>query len=214
MADLTLVIGDKNLSSWSLRPWLALRQAGIPFQEQKVLLDLPTSRADLKKYSPTGLVPVLKDGDRIIWESLAILEYLNDQFPDKNLWPSDAGARAHARSISCEMHAGFDNLRTVWPMAIVREGLKHLTTGGVQRDIDRILALWQEALETYGNKSSDPFLYGSFSIADAMYAPVVSRFRTYGPVGTSPETAAWMDAVWSSPAMQEWVNGAMEEVAT
>ena len=211
-SGLSLIIGDKNLSSWSLRPWLVLKQAAIPFAEETVRLDRPGSRAELKRLSPSGLVPALKDGEQVIWDSLAICEYLNDRFPEKQLWPTDAAARAHARAISAEMHAGFSSLRTVWPVNFVREGLDHLRTGGVQRDIDRIAHLWTEARETYGRKAGGPFLYGAFSIADAMYAPVVSRFRTYGPVDLPTPAGEWMDMIRRLPSMREWGAGAAREL--
>ncbi len=212
MTDLTLIIGDKNLSSWSLRPWLILKQAGIPFTEKLVRLDRPDSRAQLKALSPSGLVPVLLDGDRQVWESLAIAEYLHEGFPTKQLWPEDPAARAHARAISAEMHAGFENLRTVWPMQFVREGLRHVTSGGVQRDIDRIGALWTEARDQFG-ADKGPFLYGAFSIADAMFAPVASRFHSYGPVALPAPAAAWAEIMMALPAMREWGEGAAAEVA-
>lgn len=212
MTDLTLIIGDKNLSSWSLRPWFLMKQAGIEFTEHKILLDRPESRANLAKLSPSGLVPVLKHGTREIWDSLAIAEYLNEMFAEKQLWPDDMDARAHARSISAEMHSGFSNLRTVWPMMFARDGLNHTNTGGVQRDIDRIGSLWTAARKNYG--AAGPFLYGKFSIADALYAPVASRFRTYGPItGLTPEAADWIDMVLALPALREWRAGAEEEIA-
>lgn len=209
----TLVIGDMNLSSWSLRPWIALRHAGIDFHTEKVLLDRPESRANLLKQSPSGLVPVLIDGGLRIWDSLAILEYLNERYPEKGLWPDDRAARAHARSIAAEMHAGFSNLRTVWPMQCARDNMRHVTSGGVARDIARIGDLWTEARTTFGETAGGPFLYGRFSIADAMYAPVASRFRTYGPVDLPAPAAAWMETILATPAMAEWVAGARAEVA-
>ncbi len=213
MADLTLVIGDKNLSSWSLRPWVALTHAGIPFKEEKILLDRPESRAQLRRLSPSGLVPFLRHGEVTVWDSLAILEYVNEQFPDAGLLPDDPAARAHARSLAAEMHSGFGNLRTVWPMNFVRRDLSFLTAGGVQRDIDRIGALWTEARETFGVAAEGPFLYGRFSIADAMYAPVASRFRTYGPVDLPAPAQAWAEMIMETPAMRAWGDGAAEEVA-
>lgn len=209
MTRLVLYIGDKNLSSWSLRPWLAMKQTGIPFKEEMIRLDRPESKGALRKQSPSGLVPCLVDDDVKVWESLAILEYLADSFPEKNLWPSDRAARAHARAISAEMHAGFSALRTVWPMNYSRTGLRHLTSGGVDRDISRILTIWTQALERFSG--SGEFLYGDFSIADAMYAPVVSRFMTYGPIDAPPAAARYMDMMFSLPAMREWGEGAAAE---
>jgi len=211
MNTLTLIIGDKNLSSWSLRPWFLMKQANIAFTEYKVLLDRPESRTNLIKVSPSGLVPVLKDGDLDIWDSLSIAEYLNDKFPDKQLWPLDIAARAHARSISAEMHSGFSSLRTVWPMMFTRENLRHTTSGGVQRDLDRIIKLWTDARQNFGADGN--FLYGSFSIADALFAPVASRLRTYGPVDMTPEAKSWMDNLLALPALKEWGIGAHEEIS-
>ncbi len=212
MTTMTLVIGDKNLSSWSLRPWLAMRHLDIPFTEEMVRLDRPESRDSLRRLSPSGFVPCLKDGETAVWDSLAILEHLNERFPEKGLWPTDARARAHARSASAEMHSGFPNLRTVWPMMFAREGLRHTTSGGVARDIARIAALWTEARERFGGPQGGPFLYGAFSIADAMYAPVASRFRTYGPVDLPAPAGAWMEMILDLPAMREWGVGAAAEL--
>ncbi|MEM6536686.1 MAG: glutathione S-transferase family protein [Pseudomonadota bacterium] len=210
--DLTLVIGNKDLSSWSLRPWLALKHFGIPFREKNIQLDTPASKDALKAASPSGLVPCLYDGDLMVWDSLAILEYLNDRFAEHAMWPEDQDARAHARCISAEMHSGFSALRTVWPMMFTRENLNHLTTGGVGRDIARVATLWTDARQRFGSHHGGPFLYGAFSIADAMYAPVASRFRTYGPVNIGKDASAWMETILSHPAMLEWGRGAEEEL--
>ncbi len=210
MTGLTLTIGDKNLSSWSLRPWLLLKQAAIPFTETTIRLDRPETRKTLNELSPSGLVPFLNHGDLDIWDSLAISEYLNDLFPEKQLWPANPEARAIARSVTAEMHSGFSALRTVWPMNFTRSGLRHLTTGGVQRDIDRINALWTECRTRFGE--SGPFLFGGFSIADAFYAPVVSRFTTYGPVALSEPAADYMETILALPAMREWGEGAAAEL--
>ncbi len=211
MTGLTLTIGDKNLSSWSLRPWILMKQAGIPFTEKNIRLDQPETRKILADRSPSGLVPFLIHGDVKIWDSLAIAEYLNELFPEKRLWPADAGARAVARAVSAEMHSGFGALRTVWPMQFTRADLKHLTTGGVQRDIDRIAAIWAECRDRFGE--GGPFLFGAFSIADAMYAPVVSRFITYGPLGLNAAAGAYVDTLRALPAMKEWGEGAKAELA-
>ncbi len=218
MSELVLTIGDKNLSSWSLRPWLLLRHAGIPFTEESIRLDQPETRKILADISPAGQVPFLKhkidDQEITVWDTLAISEYINDQFPEKNLWPTDGAARAHARSICAEMHAGFTNLRNLWPMQFVREGMRHLSTGGVQRDVDRINDIWTDARSKFGTKSQidDGFLYGTFSIADAMYAPVVSRLVTYGPVALSPLATAYRDKIQALPAMANWGDGAKAEL--
>ena len=214
MTDLTLTIGDKNLSSWSLRPWLLLMQAGIPFTEQNIKLDQPETRKVLNEKSPSGLVPFLTHGDISIWDSLAISEYVAEQFPEKELWPAETNARAVARSIACEMHSGFSALRTVWPMHFLREGLQHLTSGGVQREIDRIDHIWTDCRTRFGKAAANDegFLFGTFSVADAMFAPVVSRFVTYGPVSLSPEATAYRDLIWSLPTMKAWGEGARAEI--
>ena len=206
MTNITLTIGDKNLSSWSLRPWLLMTYAGIPFKEETIFLDRPESRKELSEKSPSGLVPFLTHGEVSIWDSLAIAEYLNDCFPEKKLWPENRAARAFARSVASEMHSGFSNLRTVWPMMVTRNKLEHTTSGGVQRDIDRILDLWAECRSRFG--AGGDFLFGDFSIADAMYAPVVSRFFTYGPVPMNEDCTAYMDRIISLPAMKSWIAGA------
>lgn len=211
MTELTLAIGDKALSSWSLRPWFLMKHAGVPFAEENIQLDRPETRKILKEKSPAGLVPYLIHGEVRIWDSLAIMEYVNELFPEKQLWPVDQAARAVARSAAAEMHSGFSALRTVWPMNFNREGLAHLTTGGVSRDIARIDALWTECRTRFGE--GGPFLFGAFSIADAMYAPVVSRFMTYGPISLSPASAAYVEAIRTLPAFSEWGEGAKAEQA-
>jgi len=215
MTNLTLTIGDKNLSSWSLRPWMLMKQAEIPFTENNIKLDQPETRKILSEISPSGLVPFLthstKSGDIQIWDSLAIAEYLNELFPEKQLWPADASARAHARAVSAEMHSSFGAMRTVWPMQFLRDGMQHLTTGGVQRDIDRIEQIWTECRTRFGQDGN--FLFGNFTIADAMYAPVVSRFITYGPLDLNADGAAYLEAIRTLPAMKEWGEGAAAETA-
>lgn len=210
MTDLTLTIGDKMLSSWSFRPWFLMTHAGIPFAEDNIRLDQPDTRKILAEKSPAGLVPFLTHGDLKIWDSLAIMEYVNELFPEKQLWPENSEARAIARAVSAEMHSGFSALRTVWPMNFNREGLSHLTTGGVSRDIKRIDTIWTECRTRFG--SEGPFLFGAFSIADAMYAPVVSRFFTYGPVSVSPESSTYMEAIRALPAFIEWGKGARAQL--
>jgi glutathione S-transferase len=208
MIERTLIIGNKNYSSWSLRPWLALRQAGIDFTEVKLSLGAPETKAELRHYSPTGRVPVLMDGDLMIWESLSICEYVAECFPEANLWPKDCHVRAHARSISNEMHAGFADLRQTMPMDVrTRYPRKELTLA-VQADIDRITDIWQHCRQHYG-KDGD-FLFGSFTIADAMFAPVVTRFVTYD-VPLEPICRAYAEAILALPAMQSWIEAACEE---
>jgi glutathione S-transferase len=208
---LTLYIGDKNLSSWSLRPWLILKQAGIPFTEQMIRFGRPETRSEMLRVSPTGLVPCLVDGALAIPDSLAIAEYLAETFPEKQLWPTDKAARAEARAISAEMHSGFSSLRTVWPMNFARRDMRHIQPDAVRADIARIRAIWTRARELYGG--GGPFLFGRFSIADAMYAPVASRFATYGPVTLPPPAAAWRDHMMTLPAMDEWGEAAAREVS-
>ncbi|PQA87092.1 glutathione S-transferase family protein [Hyphococcus luteus] len=211
MNDFTLGIGDKNLSSWSLRPWFLMTQAGIPFTEENIRLDRPETRGILKEKSPSGLVPYLIHGDVKIWDSLAIMEYLNELFPEKQLWPEDRQARALARSVAAEMHSGFSALRAVWPMMVTRKDMRHTTQSGVARDIERVDHLWSLCRKTYG--AGGDFLFGRFSIADAIYAPVASRFTTYGPVELSPEAASYRDMMMALPAMQKWIEGAKAELA-
>ncbi|MEO1251369.1 MAG: glutathione S-transferase [Pseudomonadota bacterium] len=214
MTDLLLTIGDKELSSWSFRPWFAMTQVGVPFTEETIRLDRPETRGILKEKSPSGTVPFLtlkKEGRVLkIWDSLAILETVAELYPENRLWPEDPAARAVARSVSAEMHSSFSALRTVWPMMFTREGLRHTTSGGVARDIARIDALWTQCRETYGGGGD--FLFGAFSIADAMYAPVVSRFLTYGPVDVSAPSKAYMKTVTATLAWKKWLDGAHAEI--
>lgn len=207
-----LVIGNKNLSSWSLRPWVLMRHFDISFRETLIRLDRPETRAEIRQHSPSGLVPCLFHGEFTVWDSLAIGEYLAELFPDKAMWPQGAQARARARSLSAEMHGGFSALRTVWPMEFCKERADVWGGPAVRKDVARILALFNETLEDFGREEEGPFLFGAFTIADAMYAPVISRFRTYGPVRMSSRVVAYMDAVWSLDAMQDWGRGAREEV--
>jgi glutathione S-transferase len=208
MPPLTLVIGNKNYSSWSLRPWLALRHAGIPFEEVRIPLYRPESAAALAAWSPSGKVPALHDGDVRVWDSLAIGEYLHERFPDKHLWPADAAARAVARSVSAEMHSGFDGLRQSMWMNIRARYPDKGRTPECLKDIRRILAIWTDCRARFGQGGD--FLFGRFGIADAMFAPVVLRFQTYGVV---LEDAAkdYADAMLALPALQAWVADAVAE---
>ena len=208
MADLVLYIGDKNLSSWSLRPWFLMKHAGIEFRERLIRLDRPQTKSELADVSPSLRVPCLLDDGLTVWDSLSICEYLAELFPDRKLWPDDRAARATARSVAAEMHSGFSSLRTLWPMHFVREGLRH-TTHGIADDIARIAEIWESCRRDHG-KGGD-FLFGRFSIADAMFAPVVSRFVTYGPVDLPARAARWRDMMWALPAMKEWGEGARAE---
>lgn len=198
-----LVIGNKNYSSWSLRPWLSLRVAGIDFEEIMIPLDQPESRARRLAYCAAGKVPVLIDEALTIWDSLAIVEYLAEQFPQRGLWPADAAARAHARSIVAEMHSGFGALRAHMPMncRARHPGKGHLPE--VLDDIARIAAIWSECRARHHDQG--PFLFGHFSNADAFFAPVVSRFVTYGVV--LPEVCTdYIATIMALPAMSEWLR--------
>ena len=209
MADLTLYIGNKNYSSWSLRPWLALKQAGVVFDEVVIPLYQPGSREEILKHSPSGHVPVLKHGDVAVWESLAICEYLAETVPAAGLWPRDRVARAVARAVSSEMQAGFAALRSHLPMNIRTSVPERGVTPEVQLDINRIMAIWRDCRTRFGDGSGD-FLFGSFTIADAMYAPVVTRFRTYR-IALEDPARTYCDAIMALPAMQEWVAAAGNE---
>ncbi len=205
---LTLVIGNKNYSSWSMRPWLALKKSGVAFEEVVIALDRPETRAEIFKHSPSGFVPTLKDDELTIWESLAICEYLAERFPDTGLWPKDPSARAIARSVSSEMHAGFSALRNNMPMNCRGDAPGKGRAPGVQEDINRISAIWRDCRARFG--SNGPYLFGGFSIADAMYAPVVSRFVTY-QVDLDADAKAYVNTMWADPAVAAWVEGARRE---
>lgn len=205
---LTLVIGNKNYSSWSLRPWLLMRQAGIPFREIRVPLYQEASRAALKQYTPWGRVPVLIDGDRVVWESLAVCEYLAERFADRSLWPSDPGARAVARAVSAEMHAGFAHMRAHLTMNCRQRFAPRPWPPAVEDDIVRIVELWADCRSRFGGEGG--WLFGDFSIADAFFAPVACRFTTYA-VPLPPAAAAYVDTVMSLPAMRDWMADARTE---
>ena len=206
---LTLVIGNKNYSSWSMRPWVALTAFGIPFQEVMVLLDQADTSARIADFSGAGRVPVLVAGDITIWDSLAICEYLAEQFPEKHLWPQDAAARALARSVSAEMHSGFGDLRSAMSMNIRLSLPGRGRTPGAQGDIGRISEIWEECLSRFGHHQ---FLFGEFSIADAFFAPVVMRFKTYC-VALAPALQAYCERVQAHPAVARWVAEALAETA-
>ncbi|HJV87261.1 MAG TPA: glutathione S-transferase family protein [Noviherbaspirillum sp.] len=206
-SGLKLVIGNKNYSSWSMRPWVAMTAFGIPFEEIRVGLDRPDTSARIAQYSAAGRVPVLIDGETTVWDSLAICEYLAEQFPDKGLWPHDVAARATARSICAEMHAGFTGLRTAMWMNIKASFPGKGRTPAAQSDIARVCEIWEECLTRSGRHQ---FLFGDFSIADAYYAPVVMRFRTYG-VWMAPAVQAYVDRVIAHPAVAQWMREALAE---
>jgi glutathione S-transferase len=206
---LTLVIGNKNYSSWSMRPWLALKACDIAFDE--VSIPLYTGDADkqrILKFSRAGKVPVLVDGDVTIWDSLAIIEYIAERFPEARLWPEHAASRAHARSVSAEMHSGFAALRNECGMNLHRPVGAKALSADARADIARIQESWAECRARYGK--GGPYLFGAFSGADAMYAPVVHRFRTYAIELTSA-VRAYMDAMLALPAFQEWTRAGLAE---
>jgi glutathione S-transferase len=205
---LTLVFGNKNYSSWSFRPWIALRVAGIPFEEVVIPLYEPGSKEQILKYSPAGKVPVLIDGDIRVWESLAILDYLAERFPQARLWPADAAARAHARAIAAEMHAGFAPLRRHCPMNMWRPVQTRELPPEVAADVRRIDAIFTECRERFGQGGA--FLFGGFGAADAMYAPVVSRLNTY-EIAVGAVAQAYMQAMMALPAWVEWRAAALRE---
>jgi glutathione S-transferase len=206
-AGLTLVIGNKNVSSWSMRPWVAAVSAGIPFTEVRILLDQPDTSMNIARYSAAGRVPVLLAGEMTVWDSLAICEYLAEQFPDKHLWPQDVAARALARSSVAEMHSGFADLRSAMPMNIKARLPGRGRTPGCQADIGRICEIWEECLARFGHHG---FLFGDFSIADAFFAPVVTRFATYG-VALAPALQAYCERVLAHPAVARWCEEARRE---
>jgi glutathione S-transferase len=204
---LTLVIGNKNYSSWSMRPWVAAVAFGIPFNEVRVLLDQPETAAIIARFSHAGRVPVLVAGEISVWDSLAICEYLAEQFPDLHMWPQDVAARAMARSISAEMHSGFTGLRSAMSMNIQASLPGRGRTNEAQGDIGRICEIWEDCLARFGHHQ---FLFGDFSIADAFFAPVVMRFKTYG-VSLAPALQAYCDRMQAHPAVARWVREAMAE---
>jgi glutathione S-transferase len=203
-----LTIGNKNYSSWSMRPWFAMTVAGIPFEETVISLNAPDFKERLSKISGTGKVPTLVDGDVRVWESLAILEYLAETVPRAKLWPADRAARAHARAISNEMHAGFLPLRRQCPMNMWRPVKKLELSAETAANVMRIDAMWSDCRARFG--LGGPFLFGTFTAADAMYAPVVSRFHTYA-VEVGAASRAYMDAIMALPAWKEWHAAALRE---
>lgn len=210
MSELTIVIGNKNYSSWSMRPWLALKKTGRDFREENILLRQVETKGRILAHSAAGKVPVLKHGAITVWESLAICEYLAETFPEAALWPEDKAARAHARSACCEMHAGFAALRENLPMDVTHDRHRESRADLVRDDIARIARIWQEARQNFGRGGD--FLYGAFGIADAMFAPVVTRFRTYG-VRLDEACTRYMNAVLAWPGFKEWEAGALAETA-
>ncbi|PLY17119.1 MAG: glutathione S-transferase [Sedimenticola sp.] len=203
MADLTLIIGNCNYSSWSLRPWLFLRQHAIPFAEQRITLSTASTHEQLAGYFSGQKVPVLIDGDREVWDSLAILEYLAESYPELQGWPADKAARAVARSVSAEMHSSFPAVRNELPMNCRRRFPGYRYSPEAQQDIDRISELWRYCREGFGKNG--PWLFGDFSVADCMYAPVVIRFVGY-EVTLDPVAQAYVEHAYRSAALQAWVE--------
>jgi len=208
MEKLTLVIGNRNYSSWSMRGWLVVRQTGADFDEIVIPLDQPESKQRILEHSPAGLVPILKHGALTIWDSLAIAEYLAELFPQAGLWPEEPHARAKARAVVAEMHSGFVALRIHMPMDCRAEKPGQGWGPGVREDVDRIISIWERCRESVF--SEGPYLFGSFGVADAFYAPVISRFRTYN-VEVPSVAEEYMQAVWSRPELQEWLEAARTE---
>lgn len=206
---LTLVIGNKNYSSWSMRPWVALKACSIPFDE--VLIPLYTGEADKRRIldvTPSGKVPALRDGDLTVWDSLAIIEYLAERYPDAHVWPQDVAARAHARAVSAEMHGGFGPLRRECGMNLHRPIRAKALSAEAQADIARVQQIWTDCRRRYGERG--PYLFGRFSAADAMYAPVVHRFRTYA-VDVSSVVRDYMEIMLAHPAVAEWNREGLAE---
>lgn len=208
MTNLTLVIGNKNYSSWSLRPWLAMKQFGLAFNEVKIPLDTPESSTKIRQYSPSGKVPTLLHGDIVVWDSLAILHYLIEQFPSLYWLPEDPKLKAISHSINAEMHSGFAALRENMPMNIRARFPGQGLSSAVQEDIDRITSIWQMCRQNYGAEGN--FLFGKFTISDAMFAPVVMRFVTYG-VQLDAIPKLYTEAILGLPSLQQWVEAAKAE---
>jgi glutathione S-transferase len=201
-----IVIGNKRVSSWSLRPWVVLKHFGISFEEILILLDQPDTKKNILKYSPSGFVPALIDGDLMIHDSLAIFEYLNEKFPEKKMWPVDIKARAQARSVTAEMHSGFSTLRRICSHDL-QKNLVNFDYSEAKADIDRIQTIWKQCLSQFGG----PFLFGKeFCLADAMYAPVVNRFLSYG-IKYDSSLENFIQAIRSLPAHQEWIQAGLLE---
>jgi glutathione S-transferase len=207
---LKLIIGNKNYSSWSMRPWVAMKAFNIPFQEVCIPLNQTDTSINITQYSPAGRVPVLISGDTTVWDSLAICEYLAEQFPEKNLWPQDVEGRAMARSICAEMHSGFSGLRSAMWMNVRASFPGKGRTPAAQADIGRISEIWETC---FARSGPHQFLFGDFSIADAYFAPVVMRFLTY-TVALAPALDAYVERVAAHPAVTEWMNDARAETTT
>lgn len=203
-----LVIGNKNYSSWSLRAWLLLKEAGLDFEEYRIPLDVASTAAEIARFSPAGRVPVLVLGEEVIWDTLAIAETVAERWPETRLWPDDEIARAHARSISAEMHAGFASLRELMPMNCRAMGRKVTLVDALTADIDRIFDIWTDCQRRYGSQGN--WLFGRFSVADAMFAPVVLRLRTYC-INLPEAASAYPRQLLESPALQRWLADSESE---
>jgi glutathione S-transferase len=198
-----LIIANKNYSSWSMRPWVLAVQFDLPFEERVIGLGQAETAQNIRAYSPSGRLPCLIDGDITVWDSLAICETLAERYPEKALWPREPARRAHARSVSAEMHSGFGAVRSAMPMNIRGRARNHMLSADESADIARLEALWGDCLKRYGG----PFLFGEFSIADAMFAPVAMRFNTYSPP-LSLEAAGYVRALTEAPSVQRWIADA------
>ena len=210
MADLTIYLGNRNYASWSLRAWLALKATGAEFEEVVIPILVPGSKETLLKYSPSGKVPALHHGDIVVWDSMAICCYLADLFPEAGLWPSEPATKAMASSASAEMHSSFQALRREFPMNIRSTFAGREVSPDAQADINRVMAIWRQCRSRFGEPAGGDFLFGHFTIADAMFAPVVSRFRSY-KFDLEREADAYCDAITALPAMQEWAAAARNE---
>lgn len=208
MAEYTMVLANMNYSSWSIRGWLAMKQTGVAFEQVVIPLDRPETAAAIAEHSPSGLLPILKHGDLAIWDSLAIAEYLAEQFPDAGIWPKDPAVRAVARSVAAEMHSGFRELRTHMPMNARASRPGCGRAGGVEADIERITTVWRDCRAQFGG--AGPFLFGDWTAADAFFAPVVSRFQTYA-VELGEVERAYADAVLAQRDVTEWFAAAKAE---
>ncbi len=207
--QLKLIIGNKNYSSWSLRSWILLKEAGIEFEEYRIALDEEGSAAEIARFSPSGRVPVLMMGEQPVWDTLAIAETVAEQWPEKKLWPSDPAAKAHARCVSAEMHAGFPTLREAMPMNCRAMGRKVSLPDALTADVDRVLDIWSDCHRRY--RSQGDWLFGSFSVADAMFAPVVLRFRTYG-INLPDSASSYPRRLLESEAIQDWLAASESEI--
>lgn len=209
MADLTLIIGNCNYSSWSLRPWFFLQHHRIPFNTRKISLFSETMEEEMRPYFSDGKVPVLLDGDLEIWDSLAILEYLAERFPDRHGWPADVSARAQARAVSAEMHSSFPDLRNEMPMNCRKRFPGFRPGERARRDLERLFTVWRHCRERYAG--GGPWLFGGFTVADCMYAPVVMRLVSYG-IGMEPVVRDYVDTLYNSPAARDWVRLGQAEI--